>query len=668
MLKRSFCLSFLLGTLCLSILPLSVAYAHDSWGHKVIEAAAYKHLLSRTQIPELGNVSGRDVIITLVRYGILDPPIGDDTTKDLFHSLFPKDSSSYTLLDYLPQIKSGGPDVLIDRQFADNGQLFHFMAFLQDIDRKDSSAFPLLRPDLLLKAYPRCLRFLTGLTYQILLDKLDSKARREGIYELVHSIADSYSGAHVERDTTLPGWNIKFLYVWEATAMIRGARQDESMYYHGFPHDVRDNQFLKSDSVSLNGKIVNAQNIDSYLILADSLTQRSVIAAYAIEDLFVTLYRLLQYDNHTIIHADHRSATPQDSIWRAYLRKYYSSTDDKLNAENIDTMLLDVQPVDERKWSPVNSIGGRIRGNKNGGDVGVVEELETPWIFEYPFPLTSQIEFGFRQEKQNGRTIKKAYLSTSMMSSAINIPITRFLNISFCPLVMDLTSSSFKFEDANADFLWSLKADFLFSRKFRLGYERPRYSYKYKAFDGFGALTVMVVLTDAKSEPLSVKEINNVRIDDPSLLATFHYSKPIFSTVSNFISYDKFTENGNSLIGIPLANFLKLADYNYFGVGGSAGVDVSFLIGPSTSPYTLREQVNIVDRLTIIDHCFLEVLPAQVNLKLSPKVALETSLKPVIGVSFNYLFYDFSVMFGKWSRLDKFDFSFYGFRIGVLEF
>jgi hypothetical protein len=233
---------------------------------------------------------------------------------------------------------------------------------------------------------------------------------------------------------------------------------------------------------------------------------------------------------------------------------------------------------------------------------------------------------------------------------------------------MDLTSSSFKFEDASVDFLWSLNADFLFSRKFRIGYEGPRYSYKYKAFDGFGALTFMVVLTDAKSEPLSMEQLNNVRIDDPSLLASFHYSKPIFSTVSNFISYDKFTENGNSLIGIPLANFLKLADYKYSPVRGSAGVNVSFLIGPSTSPYSLREQVNIVYRLTIIDHCSLEVLPAQANLKLLPKVALETSLKPVLGVSFDYLFYDFSIMFGKWSRLDKIDFSFYGFRIGVLEF
>lgn len=194
MLKGSICFSFLLRTVCLCLLAQSYAHSHDSWGHKVIEAAAYKHLLNTKQIPELGNVSGRDVIVTLVHYGILGPPTGDDTTKDLYHSLFPKDSSSYTLLDFLPQLKSGGPDVLIDRQFADNGQLFHFMAFLHDIDRRDSSALPF--PDLLLKAYPRCLRFLTGLTYQILLDRLDSKARRESIYELVHSIAGSYSGAH----------------------------------------------------------------------------------------------------------------------------------------------------------------------------------------------------------------------------------------------------------------------------------------------------------------------------------------------------------------------------------------------------------------------------------------------------------------------------------------
>ena len=198
-LKRSFDFSLLFRALCFFFLLQSNVDAHDSWGHKVIEAAAYKHLLSIKQIPELGNVSGRDVMATLVQYGILDPPVGDETTKDLYHSLFPRDSSSYTLLDFLPQLKSGGPDVLIDRQFADNGQLFHFMAFLNDIDRKDSTALPLLCPDLLVKAYPRCLRFLTGLTYQILLDRLDSKARREGIYELVHSIADSYSGAHVER-------------------------------------------------------------------------------------------------------------------------------------------------------------------------------------------------------------------------------------------------------------------------------------------------------------------------------------------------------------------------------------------------------------------------------------------------------------------------------------
>ena len=659
---------FFLKILVPCFLLWSGAYPHDSWGHKVIEAAAYKHLLAIKQIPELGNVSGRDVIITLIQYGILDPPVGDDTTKDIYHFLFPRDSSSYTLLDFLPPLKSGGPDVLIDRQFADNGQLFHFMAVLHDVDKQDSSALPLLCPDLLLKAYPRCLRFLTGLTYQILLDRLDSKARREGIYELIHSIADSYSGAHVERDTTLPGWNIKFLYVWEATAMIRGAPQDVSMYYHGFPHDIRDNQFLKSGSISFNGKIVNAQDIDSYLIPTDSLTHRSVVAARAIEDLLVTLYSLLKYDNHNIIHGDHRKATPQDSIWRAYLRKYYSTTNDKLNADVIDPILLNVQPIEERKWSPSNSIGGRIRGNTHGGDVGVVEELETPWIFEYPFPLSSQIEFGFRQENHSGRTIKKAHLSTSLMSSAMNMPITNFLTISFCPLVMDLTSSSFKFEDANADFLWSLQAEFLISRKFRIGYEGPRYSYKYEAFEGFGALSFMVVLTDAKSEPLSVTESHNVRIDNPSLLTSFHDSQPIFSTVSNFISYDKFTENGNSLIGIPLANFLKLAEYKFYGVGGSAGVDVSFLVGPSTSPYSLREQVSIVDRLTIIDHCFLEVFPAQLNFKLSPTVAFEASLKPVLGISFNYLFYDCSFMFAHWSRIGKVDFSFCGFRIGILRF
>ena len=108
------------------------ASAFELDGHEIIEAAAYKRLLALPVVPGTGapGVSGRALLGALIATGVLaEPPcFNRDNPRD--------DCVAEERLDFplqhWPVLRSGAPDLVIDRQLGQQGQCQHFMANTSD--------------------------------------------------------------------------------------------------------------------------------------------------------------------------------------------------------------------------------------------------------------------------------------------------------------------------------------------------------------------------------------------------------------------------------------------------------------------------------------------------------------------------------------------------------
>src|SRR3989304_9400722 len=68
--KMSACF-MLIGT---HLLLFSTSFAHDTWGHKLMEAYAYRQLMDHPEnLPPL-SINGLELLNELIKHRILDPP------------------------------------------------------------------------------------------------------------------------------------------------------------------------------------------------------------------------------------------------------------------------------------------------------------------------------------------------------------------------------------------------------------------------------------------------------------------------------------------------------------------------------------------------------------------------------------------------------------------
>jgi hypothetical protein len=162
----------------------SLAYKKD--GHEAIEKWAY-HLL-KTMPATAGHPDGATMMKWLQDEG-------------------------YLYKDGLPH--SAYPDYSSERQFAQDKQMFHFMASTSDVFKASLEKSPTAQQHrLLVPALSDCLRMMYFFGKEILDNPEGASQAGRGTYVLIHLIEDSYSVEHTTRDAngnellTVKGWEL----------------------------------------------------------------------------------------------------------------------------------------------------------------------------------------------------------------------------------------------------------------------------------------------------------------------------------------------------------------------------------------------------------------------------------------------------------------------------
>ena len=259
-------------------------------GHELIEATAYKRLLALPAVPGTGPpaISGRALLAALIANGVLVvPPCFDRARLD-------GDCGTAQRLDlplqYWPTLRSGGPDLVIDRQLGQRGQCQHFMADTADGLTPVDPRFG-VPTGLATAAYLRCIRVAGSVFDGILRDPRLAEWRIAGTYVLMHALEDSYSAAHVDRD---PHFEIVHLLSWTLIDWPRYALHGT----WGFPasthhavRDPRDSDYLRPDARTSDGRACRDLH-HPYALPEECLTERAKAAASTVVDFLVLTYRL----------------------------------------------------------------------------------------------------------------------------------------------------------------------------------------------------------------------------------------------------------------------------------------------------------------------------------------------------------------------------------------
>lgn len=327
---------FRIGLLLTLYLPLRVS-AFTSNGHDIIEAMAYRRLLARANITRLSNMvgrpfSGKDALDALISYRILDRP----------HD-WPNGNSNDPLMS-LPIVRSGNLDYILSRQFEGNSQCFHFMARASDVywdtTTDPTYGYPHMLYD---SAYPRCIAFMTSMYHVILGNALAAWAGDHDVYGLMHCIADSYSAAHVDRDSN---WQIIYLKVWEPTAVIpyffhpAAERFFDGPWGHKFS-DSRDDDYW--DNAVTDPTCSSAVN--PYEVDWDCLSPRAIQAVKATEELLIVLTENVL----TQTRERHIDTAFQQWTWKQYLATYFVGWKGVAPSRRLR--------ADEREWRPLIHLG-----------------------------------------------------------------------------------------------------------------------------------------------------------------------------------------------------------------------------------------------------------------------------------------------------------------------
>jgi hypothetical protein len=287
------------------------AAAFNSRGHTVVEALAY-----RTLVEGFGGQSARpDVLRDLINDGALMPPVcfGQADSEEC------REAPVANPLLQWPMPRTDWPDLNFRRQFSDEGQCFHFMAETAD---EESGPIPGTRipRDLAVRAVVRCRDLLDRLTDAVV--EVGGKQTRQGgfgLYELMHSVQDSFSFAHAQRQAGTR--RIEFLRVWEPAGKLAGGRL--GMTYSASPtrhdsHEPRDEAFIRNYA-EVEGRPCRDLVDFPYAMPYACLSEQGEQARQALVELLLTVH-----DLHVAWHAQPApTARPSESAaWKAYKAKW----------------------------------------------------------------------------------------------------------------------------------------------------------------------------------------------------------------------------------------------------------------------------------------------------------------------------------------------------------
>ncbi len=294
-------------------------------GHEVIEATAYKRLLALDAVPGTGppEVSGRALLGALIATGVLAEPPCFDRTR-------PRGDCGTTQrldlpLQYWPTLRSGAPDLVIDRQIGQHGQCQHFMATAADGLTQIDPRFG-VPGGLATAAYLRCVRVVGAVFDGILRDPHLADWRLAGTYVLIHAIEDSFSAAHVDRT---PHFEIVHLLSWTLIDWpiyaLRGHWGFPASTHHAVS-DHRDADYVRWDALTKDGRPCRDLH-HPYAFPEECLTDRAKAAASAVVDLLVLTYRLRARAIAGGRQASLFSPAPSDdsALWMAFVRAHLPS-------------------------------------------------------------------------------------------------------------------------------------------------------------------------------------------------------------------------------------------------------------------------------------------------------------------------------------------------------
>ncbi len=291
------------------------AFAFDSRGHSVIEALAYRAL-----VEGYGGQSPRpDVLRDLINDGALEAPVCFGSADELSAECLAAPARNPLLC--WPEPRSDRPDAFFRRQFSDSGQCFHYMGTIGD---SLSDPFPgtSIPRELGTSAVVRCNDLLDILMRQVVVDG-GPGARQSGfgLYELMHSVEDSFSYAHTER--TPDGERVDYLRVWKPIEMIAAipterARKIPPGVFHEWD-DHRDKTFVVEGSKER----CEERSDHPYDVPYDCLSVEGERARQAVVELLVLIRDLRAAHQAAPPGTDTRPETSPE--WLAYRAKWFTS-------------------------------------------------------------------------------------------------------------------------------------------------------------------------------------------------------------------------------------------------------------------------------------------------------------------------------------------------------
>ncbi len=302
------------GAALLAAPRASVAF--DADGHVVVEALAYRSL-----VEGLGDEPPRpDVLRDLINDGALVPPIcfgrGPNPPKECRRA-----ASENPLLEW-PQPLTDRPDNNLRRQFSDVGQCVHFMGMLADEASPPLKGRHVPRA-LATTAFARCSNLLDDMMRQVVIvGGVGTRGSRYGLYELMHSVTDSFSYAHTER---IPGTHrIDFLRVWGPVETLSFSRLGD--YYSESPlqhdaFDARDGAYIRKFG-EVNGRPCKELTALPYTVPYACLSEEGELARQALVELLVAVrdLRREKLDAPPGVHTE-----PEKSeAWKRFKAKWFT--------------------------------------------------------------------------------------------------------------------------------------------------------------------------------------------------------------------------------------------------------------------------------------------------------------------------------------------------------
>ena len=629
----------------------TAVFAHDTWGHKLMEAYAYRLLMNNSADMSPLPIDGKELLNELIKNRILDAPkalknINDSLTVDL------RDTSDVPF-EFLLPLKSGFSDVYLPKQFAKSGQQVHFMAM-----KKDLTGIPINDPAaakhlVLTRAFPRCIRYMTELMYQILLSQSGAEERQETVYDLMHAIQDSFSQAHAERDTAT--LQIRCINIFGS-----GDLPEENLHAGV---DPRDHQFLKSDLIPFGNELLAYDEINPYLIPEDLLTPTTRITSEAVIELLKTIYMMLPY-RETVrarYETGHYQPAGMDSLWREYLRRYFPSSDERLNHEVFDDLVLRSQPEEEQSWGADGSIGLSLGYIQKQAYVGI--NYSRMLLKERtPVPLSLRTNLAYARS-HNDYTV---HLIVDLFGSGLNYPVSDMITVGCYLTTFDMMYKKGDKLSANAYII--PKVDVNFNDRISLTAESWLYTYQTSRWNPSFMLSLGMILKPGDQTPSVPLAKGGVRSLSYETMAKRNKEETVDFRILYGYEYNRELHTG--YMTIPFLNHLLITSPKLKKNSLQYGAWSKLIFPTKTGKFELHIQSKSQLRYGFGSFSHFdfgaELESVGFDARLSPDRDVKLLTDQLAGIVIRFLFYDITLQPVKYSFSEKkLSVSVMGIRVAV---